>query len=154
MGLKIWVGGRWYKNKEFELFLEKLSEEEKRKLGEKKSYFNGKVWIIGDTWFEVYKTLFEGKGISEETIKWLSEEIEYSELEGRYLTNFEVLTSKAFNNGFVAKKVEDPDSKEKKFEGIEKIEMKYNIPEIYPYLKELEKAIPNLLRIIPAVEKW
>jgi hypothetical protein len=154
MGLKIWVGGRWYKDKEFELFLEKLSEEEKQKLSKKRSYFNGKVWIFGESWFEVYKTLFEGKGISEETVRWASEEVEYSDLERRYLTNFEILTCKLFNQGFVAKKVSDPDEKENKFEGIEKIEMKYNVQKIYPYLKELEKAIPNLLRIIPAVEKW
>jgi hypothetical protein len=154
MGLRVWMDGVWYKPREFERFLEKLSEEEKQKIYEKKSYFDGKVWILGDNWFEVYKTLFEGKGLKEETIKWLSEEVYYSNLKEAYLTNFEVLTSKAFNNGFVAKKVEDPYSKERKFEGIEKIDVEYNLEEIKPYLVDLKKAIPNLIMTIPAQKRW
>jgi len=151
MGLRVWLNGVWYKPKEFERFLEKLSEEEKQKLGEKKSYFDGKVWILGDSWFEVYKTLFEGKGISEETIKWLSEEVYYSDLLHRNLTNFEVITCKISNKGFVAKKISE---KEEEIERIEKIDIKYVLEEIKPYLIDLKKVIPNLTIKIPAQKRW
>jgi len=154
MGLRVWLNGAWYKPREFERFLENLSEKEKQKLTEKKWYFDGKVWILGDSWFEVYKILFGGKGLKEETIKWLSKEVYYSNLERRYLTNLEVLTHKAFNYGYVAKKVDDPDEKEKEFEGIEKIDMEYNLEKIKPYLIDLKKAIPNLVIIIPAQKRW
>jgi hypothetical protein len=154
MGLRVWMGGKWYKSREFERFLEKLSEEEKQKIYEKKSYFDGKIWILGDSWFEVYKVLFEGRGLKEETIKWLSEEVYYSALERRYLTNLEVLTCKAFNYGYAAKKVEDPDSKEKKFEGIEKIDIEYDLEKIKPYLIDLKKVIPSLIIAIPAQKRW